>query len=39
MILYHNHLEGQDAAFPHVKCYRSGIIPSNDNVTGGNDVH
>ena len=22
-------------AFPQLKCYRSGIIPSNDNVTGG----
>jgi len=25
-------------AFIHVKCYRSGIIPSNDNVTGGKNV-
>ena len=25
--------------FLHVKCYRDGIIPSNDNVTGGKDVH
>ena len=29
----------QICVFLHVKCYRDGIIPSNDNVTGGKDVH
>ena len=26
---------GQARVFPHVECYRSGIVPSIDNVTGG----
>jgi hypothetical protein len=28
-------LVGKPTVFPHVKCYRDGIIPSKENVTGG----
>jgi len=31
--------QAQFAVFIRLKCYRSGMIASNENVTGGKHVH